>query len=472
MVKIYPVPEGEQVSKDYKITINGMAVEAYTARVSAIPFNTVWPGHQRPLDQTEMASFIYFGMDEPVNLMVEPLRDFSEVVVRPVSKNIEAVTEGRKISLTIEKAGQYTLELDGFHHALHIFADPIGDYDVNIQDDNTLYFGPGVHYPGIIEMKDNQTIYIDGGAVVHCSVIAENKKNIRILGNGILDNSTFQREDSSCLRCPTLATFKNCKNIEIKGIIFKDACSWTVTFFNCDNILIDNVKTIGMWRYNSDGIDFVNSANGIVRNSFLRNFDDVIVLKGLKGYDTRNVENILVEGCTLWCDWGRALEIGAETCADEYRNIIFSNCDIIHAAHMAMDIQNGDRADVHDVLFEDIRVEYSKYTLPCVYQESDEMEYPPVTSTHMPLLFNAELYCGRWSNDYLYGSNSNIRLKNIRVFLDESLPMPQIVLSGVNRDHMTKDITIEDYYVNGKKVGSVEEANIVMNEFVENVKVI
>ena len=50
--------------------------------------------------------------------------------------------------------------------------------------------------------------------------------------------------------------------------------------------------------------------------------------------------------------------------------------------------------------------------------------------------------------------------------------MPQIVLSGVNRDHMTKDITIEDYYVNGKKVGSVEEANIVMNEFVENVKVI
>src|SRR5699024_9673370 len=138
------------------------------------------------------------------------------------------------------------------------------------------------------------------------------------------------RKDSNVFGCPTSAIFYNCQNVEISGVIFKDSCSWTATFFNCDNMLIENVKTIGMWRYNSDGIDFVNSANGIIKNCFLRNFDDVIALKGLKGYDNRNVENILVENCVLWCDWGRALEIGAETCADEYRNIIFRNCDILH----------------------------------------------------------------------------------------------------------------------------------------------
>ena len=180
-------------------------------------------------------------------------------------------------------------------------------------------------------------------------------------------------------------------NVDISGVIFNDASAWTATFFNCDNILVDNIKTIGMWRYNSDGVDFVNSSNGIVRNSFLRNFDDVIVLKGIKGYDHRNVENILVENCVLWCDWGRALEIGAETCADEYRNIVFRNCDIIHASTKAMDLQNGDRANVHMVLFEDIRVEYSKYAMPEVYQESDDMEYVWDGKPNIPWLFYAPL---------------------------------------------------------------------------------
>ena len=260
-------------------------------------------------------------------------------------------------------------------------------------------------------------------------------------------------------------------NVEISGVIFNDASAWTAAFFNCDNILVDNIKTIGMWRYNSDGVDFVNSSNGIVRNSFLRNFDDVIVLKGIKGYDHRNVENIQVENCVLWCDWGRALEIGAETCADEYRNIVFRNCDIIHASTKAMDLQNGDRANVHMVLFEDIRVEYSKYAMPEVYQESDDMEYVWDGKPNIPWLFYAHLYCGLWSDDNLLGTNSNIRLKNIQVFMDEGLERPKIGLYGANEDHMTYDITIEDLYINGVKVVSYEDANIHTNEFVQNVVV-
>jgi hypothetical protein len=105
---------------------------------------------------------------------------------------------------------------------------------------------------------------------------------------------------------------------------------------------------------------------------FLRNFDDVIALKGLKGYDWRNVENIMVQGCVLWCDWGRALEIGSETCADEFRNIIFSDCDIIHTSHTAIDLQNGDRG----ILFEDMRVEYNKYAIPYLFLESDDEGLP------------------------------------------------------------------------------------------------
>jgi polygalacturonase len=468
MIRISSVPDQSYKSNDFFVTVNGVELDTYKCRVSRIPFNRIWPGYQRSLDQTEMASFAYLSTDEDVEVAITPNKDFKEVIVRPLSRKVKVETAGRNITLRIKETGQYTVELDGHHNALHLFINPVEEYD---NDENTIYFGPGVHHAGHIEMKDNQTIYVDAGAVVHCSITATDKKNIAIKGHGILDNSTFKRPSSSCLRCPTSVAFTRCRNVEISGVIFNDASSWTATFINCDNILVDNVKTIGMWRYNSDGFDFVNSANGIVRNSFFRNFDDVIVLKGLKGYDYRNVENILVENCVLWCDWGRALEIGAETCADEYRNIVFRNCDIIHASTKAMDIQNGDRANVHMVLFEDIRVEYSKYAMPEVYQESDDMEYVWDGKPNIPWLFYAHLYCGLWSDDNLLGSNSNIRLKNIQVFMDEGLERPKIGLYGANAEHMTTNIVIEDLYINGVKVESFEDANIHINEFVKDVVV-
>ncbi|MDF2686724.1 MAG: hypothetical protein K0S55_1907 [Clostridia bacterium] len=470
MLRIHQMPQGEAVSEDFHVILNEeYHVMPYTARVSAIPFNQVWPGYQRPLEQTELSSFIYFTMNRDVRVHLIANKDFEEAVVRPLSKNIKPVKNGRNITFTIPEPGQYTVELDGFHNALHIFANPDFNYDIpedNIyKDKNIIYYGAGIHKPGKIELKSGQTLMIDEGAVVYGSVVAHNADNIRIIGTGILDNSEEERENGNgCMK------FFNCKNIEVKGIICRDSVVWTATLFNCDNMLFDNMKTIGMWRYNSDGIDFVNSANGIIQNCFLRNFDDVVVLKGLKGWDTRNVENILVRKCVLWCDWGRALEIGAETCADEYRNILFEDCDIIHGDCILMDFQNGDRAKVHDVRFENIRVEYNKYALPPVYQQSKEMEYKPdLSKCFVPLLFKAHLYCGMWSKDYLYGENSNINIKNIYILADKEIPMPMSHFVGINAEHMTKNIVIDGLYFNGKRIESLEEGNIVCGEFTENI---
>ena len=101
-----------------------------------------------------------------------------------------------------------------------------------------------------------------------------------------------------------------------------------------------------------------------------------------------------MRGCTVWCDWGRALEIGAETCADEYRNILFENCDIIRCAHYYLDIQNGDRAWVHDVVFRDIRCEYSRYALPPVYQHDMNAPYPVPKEPYVPALIASPIYNG------------------------------------------------------------------------------
>lgn len=462
MYKPYPVPAGEPVSADFDIKLNGQSVKAYTARVSAIPFNRVWPGKQRPVDQTELASFVYFSMDEPVNVTLTAAKDFSDIVIRPLSKNIKPEIKGRTINFTIEKAGQYTAEFDGFHGALHIFANPVFDFGVKFDDPNVIYYGAGIHDAGYIELKSGQTLFIDAGAVLHAAVVAKDAINIRIVGEGILDNSWEEREGAvGCMK------FYNCKNVEVAGIICRDSVVWTATIFNSDNVIFDWVKTIGMWRYNSDGIDFVNSANGVVKNSFLRNFDDVIVLKGLKGYDTRNVENIHVSGCVIWCDWGRGLEIGAETCADEYRNIIFEDCDLIHGAHMNMDLQNGDRARVHDLIFDNIRVEYSRYTLEPVYQNTDEMIYEGKEG-YMPELFYAHLYNGIWSKDYLWGENYNVTFRNIKVQTDDGT-LPPSTFIGVNAEHQTHDITIDGLYINGRRIDSITQIPVKTNQFAYNI---
>lgn len=468
MIRTHMIPKDEPVSEDYIIEINGILVEAYTARVSAIPFNRVWPGYQRSIEQTELASFIYFSMDEPVKIRVTAMKDFSDVMIRPLSKNIKCETNGRNICFTIDTVGQYTVELDGYHNALHIFADPIYDFDRikanSINTNNIIYFGAGIHNPGRITLKTNDVLFIDEGAIVYTSVIARDAENVRIIGSGILDNSWEERENGiGCMR------FINCTNVEVKGIICRDSVVWTATIINCDNVVFDNIKLIGMWRYNSDGIDFVNSANGVIKNCFLRNFDDCVVLKGLKGYDTRNVENIYVTNCVIWCDWGRGLELGAETCANEFRNIIFEDCDLIHGAHINLDIQNGDRASIHDVLFNNIRIEYSKYTLEPIYQHTDEQVYNPSEAPYMPSLFFAHIYNGMWSKDNMFGENYNITFKNIYVQLDDGLSSPPSTFVGQSDDHQTYNITIDGLYINDARVDDINKIPLTTNEFTHDI---
>ena len=65
----YDVP----VSKDYRVFAKGREIPVYTCRISAYPFNTWWPNHQRPVNQSELVSFVNLVGDEAVELAVEPL---------------------------------------------------------------------------------------------------------------------------------------------------------------------------------------------------------------------------------------------------------------------------------------------------------------------------------------------------------------------------------------------------------------
>lgn len=515
----YPIKN--EISADYEILLNGEKVEAVYTRVSAMPFNRYWPGKQRPLNQTELASYISFSSDNDVEITVIPKIKFNSVIIRPLSADIKPFVEGEKITFTCPNYGKYTLELDGPHNALHIFSNPIIDFEINEGTENTLYFGPGVHEIGHTELTDNTTVYIDKDSVVYGSFYAVDSKNIRILGYGVLDGGKYERktedfllaydysrtsdkswekeqmadlfknhedlfpDTSSYIKGSGSVLYKNreqfqkildimnpvktglsfyaCENIEVNGIIFRNSAGLTNTHADCENVHYNNVKIIGNWRYNSDGIDFYNCRYCSVKNSFIRTFDDCVCAKGQIGWDTKNTTDILVENCVLWNDWGKALEVGVDTVAPEFNNIVFRNCDCIHNLGIVLDVGNGDRPYIHNVLFEDIRVEYSEYDVASQYQNSDDEEFL-WNKKHAPLVF-IELYSGVWSNDNINGSVSDITFKNIKIYSDSDFK-PQIELKGLDAEHNVNGVIFDNITINGKP-SNEENFTIETNEFVE-----
>ena len=83
--KVYPVIDTDPFCDDYLVKVNGKEVKTNTARVSAIPFNRRWPGHQRQIEQSEAVQFLSLSTDEPLTFEITPKDPFEEVKIRPKS---------------------------------------------------------------------------------------------------------------------------------------------------------------------------------------------------------------------------------------------------------------------------------------------------------------------------------------------------------------------------------------------------
>ena len=186
---VYPAPPEEPLSEDFTMTVAGQAVPVYVCRVSAMPFNQGWPGYQRPIEQTELASFAYWDMSAPVEVEVVSTRPIESVAIRPTARGIQPRVEGNRIRFHLEAPQQLTVEVNGWHKALHVFANsPAVEIDPNAA--GVRYFSPGVHRPGRMTLKSDETVYLAGGAVVYGCIEATDATNLKILGPGILG---FQR---------------------------------------------------------------------------------------------------------------------------------------------------------------------------------------------------------------------------------------------------------------------------------------
>lgn len=470
-VVVYPAPPGETLSEDFTVTVAGQTVPVYVCRVSAMPFNQVWPGYQRPIDQTELASFVYWDMTAPVDVEVVSKRPIESVAIRPTARGVVPEIEGNRIRFHLDIPEQLTVEVNGWHKALHLFANPTAK-TIDQNTPGVRYFGPGVHKAGRMVLKSDETVYLAGGAVVYGCIEATGAANIKILGPGILDSSELERYFGITDESKYLDNFGGsihlvrCSNVTIDGPILRDPPLWCLSAFNCSDIQITHTKLIGLWRYNADGIDLCNSRNATVRDCFVRSFDDSLVVKGLSHYKDEPIGNILFERCVVWNDWGRALEIGAETASPELSQVTFRDCDIVRTAEIAMDVQHGDRAAIHDVTFEGIRFEIDDVNYTPQIQNGRDATYTgqPGYSPHALVLV---ILRGAWSTDQERGTMRNIVVRNCSI---TGKLLPPSSLSGFDETHDIKGVTISNLKINGKTAMSLEEAGIHVGQFVSDVR--
>lgn len=500
--KIYPVTQTENKCEDYSIKINGISVSPDTARVSAVPFNRRWPGHQRGLEQTELINFVSLEADEPLHFEIKPAKPFEDVAVRPreLGINPEISADGT-ISFTLQKAAYFTVEPYGRNGALHIFCDGVSAYNIDKNDENVLYFGAGEHDVGLIELKSNQTLFIDEGAVVYACIRAMDAENIKILGRGILDNSRnkekilfeYNAENNEAAvnnaKREHTVQLEYCTDVTIEGITIRDSLVYNIRPIGCKNLHISNVKIIGCWRYNSDGIDMHNCENVLIENCFIRTFDDSVCVKGFDCYYEGDVEaavkaamyrngkaydvfkNVRVKNCVIWNDWGKCLEIGAETRAEEICDIIFEDCDIIHATGDILDSFNIDYAEVYNVIYRNINIEIDDVVLFPIIQGNDREIYINPNNGYTPATI-----CVRTAYHHEYsaggtrrGKTHDISFENIRVFGKHP---PRMYFEGYDSEHKTENITIKNLYWNGEPVTGLSNKNAEILPFAENIRLI
>lgn len=497
--KTYSVTKTELECNDYSVKINGKPVELNSARVSSFPFNRRWPGHQRQLDQTELINFISLETDEQLHFEITPTKPSNNVVIRPISLGIEPeINENGVISFTLEKNAYFTVEPYGRNNALHIFADSLSNYNIDKSDENVIYFGKGEHDVGIINLKSNQTLFIDEGAVVYACIRAIDAENIKILGRGILDNSKNKEKILFEYNAENNATAVNnavrehtvqleyCTNVKIEGVTFRDSLVYTIRPVACKNLNISNVKIIGNWRYNSDGIDMHNCEDVVIDNCFIRTFDDSICIKGFDCYYEEDVEkavneamyrngksydifkNTVIKNCTIWNDWGKCLEIGAETRAEEIFNIIFENCNVIHVTGSPIDCYNIDYAFVHDIIYRNISVEYDDVIMKPLGQTTDSEKYVTKDIDHSPNLVSiiTDYHLEYSAGGTRRGKSHNFLIENIRLY---GRHKPKLYFKGYDDDHQTKDILIKNLYWNENLLKTLEKEQFIKGDFTQKI---
>ncbi len=212
----------------------------------------------------------------------------------------------------------------------------------------------------------------------HNSLIwGEGLDQVAIVGQGLLWGRGLEKSDGAAEERPgsgnKIIALKNCRNVLIRDLSFRDAGHFGILASGVDNITIDNIA-IDTRR---DGIDIDSCRNVHISNCTVNSpWDDAIVIKSSYSLgQLRPTEQVTITGCTVTGSYrmgslldgtyepfpavvpndppshvGR-IKIGTETNGD-VRNVVVSNCVFEGCCGIAVESEDG--AHVEDIRFANI----------------------------------------------------------------------------------------------------------------------
>ncbi len=425
IVTTYPAPAGEARNGDFTVSVNGKPVDVYAAQSQYFDGDYF---------------FACFDFSGTVSIRVTSVRSLEKVQVQPARFGVRMERTGaNEITLTADKPFRISIEPNGRIKPLLLFGNAPENDAPKPENPNVVYFAPGVHSPGKITLRDNQVLYIAGGAVVKGCVYAKGK-NITIRGRGILSG-----EDSPRFKGPGryLLDCQDCRDITVRDITLRDPFGWTFVTWNCDGVAINNVKVCGSRMLNDDALDLVNTQNVTVRNCFFRTQDDSIAIKGMAKM-TRPCENILIEDCEFWTDVANIFRIGYECETDAMRNIRARNIDVLYYsmnyrqpteywANTIIWLQPNQNMLMEECHFEDIRVRSNGDNMIMVMAKPMSCSYGDY-------------------KDPEPGALQNCSFKNIQVFGERGKFEGLIYMLGDSEKHYVRGLHFENITYFGQPV--------------------
>ena len=441
----------------------GMEVDGHPLFVYETAVNNThkWKNDYKPsLSRAPVASFDFEGAPVTMKITVaDPGEEgLGDVVVRPLARGVKPQVEGNVITFQISEPDIYTVEYGGnAMTAMHIFANAIDHNAPTESTENLRYIGPGAWEIETMLLEDDMEVYISGGAVIRGTMMGSKVSNVKISGHGFIDGS---HHDSWLLMNNTAyvpLNLSDSRNVSVSGIAMLDPNAWCVNIYNCDDVTLDGVKIITA-RPNGDGITIQSSRNINVLRSFVRSWDDSLVVKNYASEKGTDSTNITFDGCQVWTDLAQSMEVGYETnkggkVKPVIQDVTFQNITVLHNFHKpVMSIHNADDCAVSGIRYRNIVVEDASMGKGDGDQNAQLIDMTIAQSS--------------WSSTTKRGTIDDVSFDGVYVLDgDDTIDFIEgnfcpINIDGFDGEHLCSNITVNDLFLKGE---AVTDANVLDN---------
>jgi hypothetical protein len=421
-VVTYPGPDGVAPSDQYSVIVEqgGKQYDSFVYLCNA----------QQSTNRSKTTSWTTFSFSGPVTVVVTKLKGeaIERCKILPSSYRIEPRTEGNTVTFRLDRPRKVSVEFDDdISHPMLVFADPLETEIPNADDQNVVYFGPGLHEIGDRVIESGKTVYLAGGAYVKGRFKANNVQDVTVRGRGVLSGEDYphgKTYDDNLIYIQGQKTTR----VLIEGLTLVNSPLYNI-LINGPRNTVRNVKMISWW-FSTDGA-YVED-HGLIEDCFVKVNDDAFKL-----YES----NTVVRDCVIWqLENGAPFQISWNMPTDN-SGFHVKNIDIIRMEHRsdqinlaAVDAVHGGNGHMSNYLFEDIRIENANWRLFYITLAKHE-------------------FADR-ANEM--GQISDLTFRNITA---TGSFQRKNTIKGWDADHKVFNVTFENLKVNGKYVRNADEGN-------------